>query len=328
MTSLIKLAGFVAVLAVALGVSFGVGNAVGPVTNDQGPSHSGGHEMDSDQGHGSAQHEQPNQQGHPPGGLMVSQDGYTLQLDETELASGTRTVKFRIIDPDGDAVSRYVPNHEKDLHLIAVRRDSTGFQHLHPTLDQSGAWSAPVDLSAGTWRFFTDMQPEGTDEAMTLGADVHVAGDFTPQPVPADDRTATVDDYTVTLDGELVPGKARDLSLRVTRAGKPVTDLDPYLGAYGHLVALRSGDLAYLHVHPDGAPGDGATEPGPEVTFTTTAPSAGTYRLFLDFQHEGEVRTAEFTVTTSTSADGSSAPPTPSPSGSAPTPSSNGNHDH
>jgi hypothetical protein len=75
-----------------------------------------------------------------------------------------------------------------------------------------------------------------------------------------------------------------------------VTDLQPYLGAYGHLVALRTGDLAYLHVHPDGTPDNGMTAPGPDVTFWATAPSAGDYRLFLDFRHGDVVRTAEFTV--------------------------------
>ena len=75
-----------------------------------------------------------------------------------------------------------------------------------------------------------------------------------------------------------------------------MTDLDPYLEAYGHLVALRVGDLAYLHVHPEGAPGDGRTPPGPDVTFSAQVPTAGTYRLFLDFSHGGRVHTAEFTV--------------------------------
>jgi uncharacterized protein YfaP (DUF2135 family) len=75
-----------------------------------------------------------------------------------------------------------------------------------------------------------------------------------------------------------------------------VTDLQPYLGAYGHLVALRSGDLAYLHVHPDGAPRDGTTSPGPDVVFHADVPSAGTYHLYLDFKHDGVVRTAAFTV--------------------------------
>ncbi len=75
-----------------------------------------------------------------------------------------------------------------------------------------------------------------------------------------------------------------------------MTDLQPYLAAYGHLVALREGDLAYLHVHPDGEPGDGRTKPGPGITFHTAFPSEGSYRLYLDFKHDGVVRTAEFTV--------------------------------
>ena len=50
-------------------------------------------------------------------------------------------------------------------------------------------------------------------------------------------------------------------------------------------MALRDGDLAYLHVHPDGAPDDGTTEPGPDVVFYAAVPSAGRYHLFLDFQH-------------------------------------------
>jgi hypothetical protein len=78
----------------------------------------------------------------------------------------------------------------------------------------------------------------------------------------------------------------------------PVTDLEPYLAAYGHLVALREGDLAYLHVHSEGAPGDGRTPAGPEIVFTAQVPSPGSYRLFLDFRHGGRVHTAAFTVAT------------------------------
>ena len=84
------------------------------------------------------------------------------------------------------------------------------------------------------------------------------------------------------------------LKLSVAKDGRPVTDLQPYLGAYGHLVALRGGDLAYLHVHPDGEPGDGKTSPGPDVEFGAEVPSVGSYHLYLDFKHDGVVRTAEF----------------------------------
>lgn len=101
-----------------------------------------------------------------------------------------------------------------------------------------------------------------------------MAGRYHPESLPVPARTATVDGYEARLDGGLEPGKARELKLKVSKGGKPVTDLQPYLAAYGHLVALRSGDLGYLHVHPNGEPGDGRTRPGPEISFTTTAPSA------------------------------------------------------
>jgi hypothetical protein len=81
----------------------------------------------------------------------------------------------------------------------------------------------------------------------------------------------------------------------VTCESAAVTDLEPYLGAFGHLVAIRAGDLAYLHVHPLGEPGDGHAQPGPEVAFGLSRPTAGDYRLFLDFQHHGTVHTAAWT---------------------------------
>ena len=60
------------------------------------------------------------------------------------------------------------------------------------------------------------------------------------------------------------------------------------------LVALRAGDLAYLHVHPMDDP---AGVSGPEVAFMAEAPSPGRYLLYLDFQVDGRVHTATFTTT-------------------------------
>ena len=103
------------------------------------------------------------------------------------------------------------------------------------------------------------------------------------------------------------------LTLTCPEDGQPVTDLEPYLGAYGHLVALREGDLAYLHVHPGGEPGDGTTQPGPDIEFGAEVPSAGGYHLYLDFKHDGVVRTAQFAL--EASRDG-------------PAPATGGSHEH
>lgn len=293
-----RLAGFTAVVVAVFGAAAGIGAAVGPL--DEPAEEMAEHAMDDDEsGHDAGAHGsgETSAAAEVPGGLMVSQDGYTLDLSDPRPAgSDAAPLRFRIIGPDGSPVTEYTEEHGKRLHLIVVRRDLTDYQHVHPTLDDTGTWSVPADLSeAGDYRVFADFVPRG-GEGLTLGADLSVPGEYEPRPLPAPTRTATVGDYTVDLDGTLVPGEQSKLTLSVSKDGRPVTDLQPYLEAYGHLVALRDGDLAYLHVHPDGAPGDGSTEPGPGITFYAETPSTGAYRLFLDFRHQGVVRTAEFTA--------------------------------
>ncbi|QSR28075.1 hypothetical protein CFH99_20845 [Nocardioides aromaticivorans] len=288
-----RLAGFGAVAAVVFGVALLGGRALGPVDVEE-PTHDT-HAGDATGGH--AEHESAGATTEIPGGLMTSQDGYTLTLDRAQAAAGSAVpVSFTITGPDGAPVTSYDVQHEKRLHLIAVRRDFSGFQHVHPTLGGDGTWSTDLALTPGTWRVFADFKATGA-EALTLGTDLAVDGRFEAATAEGDTRTATVDGYEVTLDGDLSAGADARLTLSVSKDGEPVTDLQPYLGAYGHLVALRTGDLAYLHVHPDGEPGDGRTDPGPDVVFHTAVPSNGTYHLYLDFQHDGVVRTAAFTIT-------------------------------
>ncbi|WP_420791665.1 hypothetical protein [Actinomycetospora straminea] len=231
-------------------------------------------------------------------GLAVSEDGYTLDVRATPARADTPgELAFRIVGPGGAPVTAFTPTHDEPLHLIVVRRDQSGFQHLHPAMGPDGTWRITTSLAPGDHRVFADFAPDGRTEAMTLGRDIAVGGLYSPTPLPPPSTTATTaDGYTVTLTGALVPGTASPVTLSVSRNGAPVTDLQPYLAAYGHLVALRTGDLAYLHVHPTGSPGDGRTPAGPAVEFLAEVPSAGPYRLYLDFAHDGVVRTAEFTV--------------------------------
>jgi hypothetical protein len=248
-----------------------------------------------------------------PGGLQVGDRGYRLVPQDRGLPVGVRSdFRFRIVGPDGTPVTAYTPTHEKDLHLIVVRRDLSGFQHLHPDRAADGTWSTPLAVAeAGQYRVFADFQPAGLDEPVTLGVDVPAAGMYRPRPLPAPARTAEVDGYRVELAGELVPGTASKLTVRIARDGIPVTDLQPYLGAFGHLVALRDGDLAYLHVHPDGAPAKAGAVGGPGIAFHAEVPTPGRYRLYLQFQHDGAVHTAEFTAAAGDAVAASTQPPKP-----------------
>ncbi|GAA1247170.1 MULTISPECIES: hypothetical protein [Streptomyces] len=298
----LKITAFAAAVAATFGTAYGVGKSVDPVTagEQKTAGHAGG-------GHAKEKEAEEARDGHAghgasaagavavPGGLQISERGYTLDLRTRHIAAaGERTeLSFAITKDDtGRKVTAYRTEHGKQLHLIVASRDLTVYRHLHPARAADGTWKTPVELpKAGGYRVFADFTPQAEKEGLTLGADLAVAGKYAPRDLPAASRTAGAGDgYEVRLSGGLGAGSASELTLSVAKNGKPVTDLQPYLGSYGHLVALRSGDLAYLHVHPNKG------GPGPEVSFTATAPSTGTYRLFLDFKHNGTVRTAEFTV--------------------------------
>ncbi|MFS3127634.1 hypothetical protein ACLM5J_04440 [Nocardioides sp. Bht2] len=289
---------FASALAFVFGTAVIAGWAIGPI-DDEPKSHDAGHGAENSPSDETQPHEHgaetPEAAESAPAGLSISDQGYTLALASAHAEAGKgRELAFRIIGPDATPVTEFEVAHEKELHLILVRRDFTGFQHVHPVRADDGTWRIDVDLTPGTWRVFADFQATG-GPALTLGADLHVPG-VTKHVATEPNRAAQVGDYEVTLAGELAAGEGKELRFTVTKDGKPVTDLQPYLGAYGHLVALRAGDLAYLHAHPGGDPSDPATPSGPEVGFHVTAPSAGQYHLYLDFQHDGVVRTAPFVL--------------------------------
>ena len=286
-----KIAAFGLAVALVIGGGAVIGATVGP---------DGGDDDDGTTGHGA--HAATDTTEVPvdeasqalPAGLSVSRDGYTLVLADPELpARATSELEFVITGPGGEPVTDFDVAHEKELHLVIVSRDLVGYAHIHPTLASDGTWRVDVPpLAPGSYRVFADFVPAGGD-GVVLGADLVVPGEVDPAPTPEPSGAATVESYTVTFDGDLVAGTESELTLTVESDGGPVTDLDPYLGALGHLVAIRDGDMAYLHVHPiDETDGPG----GPAVRFAVEVPSAGTYRLFFDFSHEGEVRTAAVTL--------------------------------
>ena len=252
----LRITAFAAALAATFGTAYGVGKGVDPVVSDTPESAESAparHDSHTERVTGSRRGDEGGQAAAPAGGLQISEGGYTLDLRTPGVTAGQRAdLRFVIRDEDGRAVTAFQREHDKELHLIVASRDLVTYRHLHPTRAADGTWSTPVDLpEAGDYRVFADFTPAGKDaENLTLGADLAASGTYKPKKLPAQSDTAEVNGYEVELTGGLRPGAAGELKLKVSRDGRPVTDLQPYLGAYGHLVALRSGDLAYLHVHP------------------------------------------------------------------------------
>lgn len=232
-------------------------------------------------------------------GVALEAGGFTLSPVLAPASVGTEgELSFQIETSSGEPVTAFTEEHDKELHLIVVRTDGSGFRHVHPELDTAtGTWSLPWKWDeAGTYRVYADFTPGANGAGgVTLTRSLEVAGNFAPMTSEVQ-RITEVDGFKVTLGGDLTAGKSSDLSIAIERDGTPVKTLEPYLGAFGHLVALREGDLAYLHVHAEGdaaSPGDTA---GPDIGFAAEAPTAGRYLLYFDFQVEGKVRTAKFVI--------------------------------
>jgi hypothetical protein len=269
MNATARLASFGVALVAAVGVGAGLGAAVGPdvaETEAEAPAPIGQ-------------------------GVVAAAEGYRLIPATTGLDGDGGTFRFAIEDQHDQAVHEFTPIHERDLHLIVVNRELTTFHHVHPTLGVDGTWS--VDLPAldpGSYRAVADFQV-ADGPRLALGTDLTVAGHYQPATLSEPTGQAATDGYEVHLTAERKDGGEVTAQLIVRRNGGVVTDLEPYLGASGHLVAMRSGDLAYAHVHPveddDAAPG--------VVTFDAELTSAGRYGLFFDFKHDGTVHTASFT---------------------------------
>ncbi len=249
--------------------------------SEDGHSGGGGEDGQSTGGHdGSGRDAHSASQETAAKGLAQADRGLRLVIDDPAEVATEGQLAFHIVNEQGATVKDFDVEHARRMHLIVVRRDLSGFQHLHPEQTKDGGWTVPLRLAgAGTHRVFADFSSGG--ESYTLGSDLQKAGRFVARELPHPASTARTD---TGLDVRLEP--TRDgVRFTVFDGGRRVRDIDPYLGARGHLVILREGDLAYLHAHAD----DDA------LRFETTYPSAGRYRLFLQFAHGGRVHTAELT---------------------------------
>ncbi len=225
--------------------------------------------------------------------------GSRITLDNaTSLESGIVNFSFKLYGLDGH---EFGPDdlkiaHEKKMHFILVRDDMTNFQHLHPEYS-SNKWSVSTTVvEQGNYQVYVDVEPV-EEEPVTLRVPVTIGGttENAQAPVPNADMSAQSKGIKTVLetDGSLKTNEHETLTFTLTQAGSPVATIDPYLGAFGHVVLLRHSDADdYIHVHPitETAPTDG------KVSFEAQFPTKGRYTLYAQFNVDGEVKTFPITI--------------------------------
>ena len=299
-----RLAAFGAVLVIVLFAGYGLGRlnngaAEAPPTSTTTGGAMSGMAMSENQPHvhgtaGTVTQSGAASAGATVGGLSLSSGGLTLVPSETAFRAERRQrLEFRITGPGGAPITTYAVVHGKLMHLVVVRRDLSGFQHLHPSMAADGTWGIDLALAEpGIYRMIADFTAVvgGQQVATTLGTDLTVAGEYAPAALPEPAHAVATDGFAVGYEGVPTTRSTQPILIGVAGRDRRPAVLEPYLGAFGHLVVMREGDLAYVHVHPE------AELVGGKVKFWLAMPSAGTYRMFFDFQVAGKVHTAAWTV--------------------------------
>jgi hypothetical protein len=182
------------------------------------------------------------------------------------------------------------------MHLIVVSKDLSFFNHIHPEYKGNGVFEVTTRFPAGgDYKLIADIVPTG-GSAMSKMDWTHIEGEFAvPEPIrPETDFTKVVDGKEITLSfDQLSANKELNLNfvIKDEKTKTPITDLQPYLGAVGHVVILTEDTEQYLHVHPIDE-----TSSGPIAQFATSFPKSGVYKIWGQFRHNDQVFTVPFVV--------------------------------
>lgn len=207
------------------------------------------------------------------------------------------SIRINLQDEDGNPIDKLDIEHEKLLHLIVVSKDLSYFNHIHPEYKGEGEFVITNTFpSGGDYKLIADFVPTGGHKT-TQTKWITIEGPVQPAvPLNADEgHTKVVSGVEVTLlNDHPEAGSDFELNFQLADADRkePITDLEPYLGAVGHVVILSEDTNEYLHVHPLEEEAK-----GPEAKFMTNFPKEGTYKIWGQFQRHGEVFTVPFVVT-------------------------------
>ncbi len=218
--------------------------------------------------------------------------------DPAGLRAGAEVpLRLRLFAPDGGAVDDLLVVHEKLVHLLIVSADLAWFAHEHPERQDDGSFTLRQRFPhGGRFTLFHDFTPAGAG-MQVVPVDLAVAGEEPPPRLLVPTREAQVDGFAFSLQAPqpLAALVNQRLVLRVTRDGAPVNDLEPFLGAPGHLVVIRQDRRHFVHTHPV-EPAGGPAIRGPEIVFPALFPAPGRYKAWAQVQHAGRVLTAPFVV--------------------------------
>ncbi len=211
---------------------------------------------------------------------------------------------FAVREKESDQlVSKFELVHEKQMHLIAVSEDLSWFAHVHPQQAKDGKFYLDQSFPRpGRYLMFADFTPaDGLNQIKRSVLEVGGGQPHKAHLMPDKTLSKTVAGYQISLQlsRPLQAGRPSLLTYTLRKNGRDVNDLEMYLGASGHMMAISQNGQDAVHTHTVGEGGQVtpqmATSHGPRVTYDLALPTSGLYKIWAQFQHRGQVITVPFT---------------------------------
>jgi hypothetical protein len=237
---------------------------------------------------------------------------YDLDLDfgRGVVAGTSFRLTIAVRDPDTHAIVRdFTEVHERRFHMFVISQDLAHYDHVHPEQQSDGTWALDVTVPRpGYYKIYSDFLPAGgtpqviARPLVTRGFDGDLASSSA-ELVPDESLSATAGSMRVALQlpsTGLVAGRQETFVYRIAdaRTGDPVTDIEPYLGAWGHSVIMSEDTVNLVHAHPaETLPTEREQAGGgPALTFKALLPKPGNYRIWTQLKRDDVVSTVAFTV--------------------------------
>jgi hypothetical protein len=253
--------------------------------------------------------------------LRPGEHGLTLKTEAATVQAGLPSrLSFQVRSPGGAPVRFLEYVHERPLHLLIVSEDLAEFAHVHPELVAGDRYEVTHTFAhGGRYRLYADFTPPGAAQRVeTFNVTVEGRRRNAQQLKSDSELTKKLDGLQLTLTHKQELRANEDIEFVFTirdATGNPVADLEPYLGAWAHFVIIDPQHQSFIHAHPleeasagERRPdqvhvhGSGAELLGPppsEMRTITSFPRAGLYKLWAQFQLDGQTLVQSFVLSVS-----------------------------
>jgi uncharacterized membrane protein len=240
--------------------------------------------------------------------------GYDMRLETgpaARVVAGTPVLLRFTPLRDGRLLRDLTVVHEHPLHLIMVSSDFSFFEHVHPTSQPDGSLALSYAFARpGQYLLYADVTPAaGRTQVFRLpvmvrGKEAEPEVTASPpvlRPSPSLSRAVDTDPSMMAelrfQPRDPVSGIETHFLIRFSEEGRPVNDLEPYLGAMAHGVFLSDDSQVYLHCHPEQLTSPEPTaRSGPDVPFATFFPRPGLYKLWIQFKRRGRMGFVSYVI--------------------------------